>query len=249
MTREVVNHPGRFKEVGPNLRLKEVVLGDGERRRRYVLCHNPQEEKRQQEHRKRVIRDLEAELETVRSQPDSTHTKRMCQLMASSRYGRFLIDVPGSGLMVNRTAIEEAKKYDGKWVVTSNDDTLRAEDLALGYKQLMRVEESWRTLKSGLGLRPVYHWRPWRIQAHVTIAGLALLLERVIEIRGQDTWRNLRAQLKTIKVVAYERGGTHVRQTTEVRPSVAALLRKLRVAPPPTLHTVEAAEGGKARKS
>jgi hypothetical protein len=113
----------------------------------------------------------------------------------------------------------------------------------------MRVEESWRTLKSGLRLRPVFHWRPWRIQAHVTITVLALLLERVIEIRAQDTWRNVRAQLETIKVVEYERGGAHVRQTTEVRPSVAALLKKLRVPPPPRLHTVEPAETENARKS
>lgn len=249
VTREVVSHPGRFKEIAPNLRVKEVILGDGERRRRYVLCHNPEEEKRQQEHRKRLIRDLEAELKTLRAQPDNAHTKRMCQLIASSRYGRYLIEVPGSGLMVNRTAMDEAAKYDGRWVVTSNDDTLTAEDLALGYKQLMRVEESWRTLKSGLRLRPVFHWRPWRIQAHVTITVLALLLERVVEIRAQDTWRNVRAQLETIKVVEYERGGAQVQQTTEVRPSVAALLKKLRVAPPPRLHAVESADAGKARKS
>ena len=51
-------------------------------------------------------------------------------------------------------------RLDGKFVVHSNDDTLSAEDMALGYKQLQRVEEAWRTLKSGLKLRPVYHWAP-----------------------------------------------------------------------------------------
>lgn len=83
------------------------------------------------------------------------HTKRMCDLISSARFGRYLIEVPGVGLQIDRTAIEEAEKYDGKWVVTSNDDTLSPEDLALGYNQLMRVEQAWRTLKSGLRLRPV----------------------------------------------------------------------------------------------
>ncbi len=46
---------------------------------------------------------------------------------------------------------------------------------------------------SGLRMRPVFHWRPWRIQAHVTISVLALLLERVAEIRANDTWRNIAA--------------------------------------------------------
>ncbi|MBM3580459.1 MAG: transposase [Alphaproteobacteria bacterium] len=103
----------------------------------------------------------------------------------------------------------------------------------------MRVEQCWRSLKSGLRVRPVFHWRPWRIQAHVGISVIALLLERVAEIRTGDTWRNIRAALETIKVVEYERAGARIRQTTDVRPSVAALLRSLKVAPPPRLHAIE----------
>jgi len=68
------------------------------------------------------------------------HTKRMCELLTSSRFGRYLRET-GSGLAVDRAAVR-----DGKWVVTSNDDTLTPEDLALGYKQLLRVEECWRNL-------------------------------------------------------------------------------------------------------
>jgi hypothetical protein len=59
--------------------------------------------------------------------------------------------------------------------------------------------------------------------------------------RAGDTWRNIRDKLDTIKVVEYQRGEARVRQTTEVRGAVADLLRRLRVEPPPKLHTVEAA--------
>jgi transposase len=59
--------------------------------------------------------------------------------------------------------------------------SLTPADLALGYKQLQRVEDAWRTLKSGLRLRPVYHWAVHRMHAHVAVSVLALLLERVIE--------------------------------------------------------------------
>lgn len=141
-------------------------------------------------------------------------------------------------MRIDRAAITDAARFDGKWVVTSNDDTPTSEDLALGYKQLMRVEECWRTLKSGLRMRPVFRYRPWRIQAHVTISVLALLLERIAEIRAGDTWRNLRAQLQTIKVVEYERDGVRVRQTTELRSEVAALLRKLNVPVPSQIQMV-----------
>ena len=68
----------------------------------------------------------------------------------------------------------------------SNDDTLTAEDMALGYKQQQRVEEAWRTMKSGLKMRPVFHWAPHRIHAHIAITVLALLLERTIEHACQD---------------------------------------------------------------
>ncbi|MFO1395229.1 MAG: hypothetical protein U1F09_15875 [Steroidobacteraceae bacterium] len=67
---------------------------------------------------------------------------------------------------------------------------------------------------------------------------MALMLERIAEIRAADTWRNISAALETIKVVDYERAETRIRQTTDVRPSVAALLRELKVPPPPRLHSI-----------
>ncbi len=114
-----------------------------------------------------------------------------------------------------------------------NDDTLSAEDLALGYKQLLRVEEAWRSLKSGLGLRPVYHWRLWRIEAHAGLCVLALLLERVVELRVGQTWRTVRHCLQQVKVVTYEREGVEVRQTTEPDEEAAKILKTLKSPPRP----------------
>ncbi|HEU4734182.1 MAG TPA: hypothetical protein VFT22_40100 [Kofleriaceae bacterium] len=65
-----------------------------------------------------------------------------------------------------------------------------------------------------------------------------MLLERVAEIRGADTWRNLVARLDTIKVVEYDRGESRVQQTSEVRADVEALLVKLGVPLPPRLHAI-----------
>jgi transposase len=236
VTKDVLARAGRYKKVAGNLRVKEVFVGDGERRRRYVVCHNPQEEERQRAHREKLLAQLDADIEAMRAEPGA-HTRRVCELVASARVGRYLRETR-SGLAIDRAAVREAERYDGKWVVTSNDDTLSVEDLAKGYKQLLRVEECWRTLKSALRMRPVFHWRPWRIQAHVTISVLALLLERIVEQRAADTWRNVAAQLDTIKVVEYVRGEARVRQTTDLRPAARTLLDALRVAPPPLLHEV-----------
>jgi transposase len=239
VTKDVLARPGRYHEVRDNLQVKEVIVGDGERRRRYVVCHNPAEETRQREHRNKLVAQLEAEL-TAMQHSTTGHSKKACALITSSRYGKYVRETKRGLLRVDRAAVAEAARYDGKWVVTSNDDTLTAEDLALGYKQLMRVEQCWRQLKSGLRMRPVFHYRPWRIQAHVTIAMLALLVERIAEIRTGDTWRNLADQLDRIKVVEYEHNGARVRQTSEIGPDLTALLAKLGVSAPPKLHAVAA---------
>ena len=249
VTHDVLTRPGRYRTIKDNLRVKEVTVGDGQRARRYVVCHNPLEQERQRQHRERLVAQLELEFGSLRQLDGNRHSKRACELRTSARFGRYLREDESGKLSIDRAKIRDAERYDGKWVVTSNDDTLTSTDLALGYKQLMRVEQCWRQLKTGLRLRPVYHYRPWRIHAHVTITVLGLLLERIIEIRSGDTWRNVLDKLQTIKVVEYERDGVRVRQTTQLRPDVQQLLTRLKVAPPPKLHDVQSQSDSRRPKT
>jgi len=236
VAKEVLTRPGRFQEVAENLRVKEVVVGDGERRRRYVLCHNPEEQTRQEKHRAKVIEELEAELTSLQdTHSGNTHGKRVCQLRSSRRYGRYLRMLKSGHLRIDKAAISLAEKQDGKFVVHSNDDTLSAEDLALGYKQLMRVEQAWKTLKSGIKLRPVYHWAPHRIHAHVALTVLSLLIERVAEQACGDTWRNIRDDLKQIKLAELLGPNGRIRQVTEPGPEARKRLKLLEIANPPPI--------------
>ena len=93
---EVVSRRGRYREVAENLQVKEVVVGEGERRRRYVVCFNPREAERQRKHRAQVLTELEAELATMRACSGAEHSKRVCELRASGRYGRY-IRLTGTG--------------------------------------------------------------------------------------------------------------------------------------------------------
>ena len=234
---QVVNRPGRYQEVSENLRVKEVTVGDGERRRRYVVCHNPQEAQRQRLHRETVLEHLSAELDSLRHQSGKTHTKRVCELRASGRYGRYLRLTRTGKPAIDRARVKALARLDGKFVVHSNDDTLSAEDMALGYKQLQRVEEAWRTLKSGLKLRPVFHWAPHRIHAHVALTVFALLLERVAEHACGDTWRNIRDDLRQIKLAQLLSPNGTVWQVTEPAKNAAKRLKFLQInKPPPLLH-------------
>ncbi|WP_261789209.1 IS1634 family transposase [Thauera aminoaromatica] len=133
---------------------------------------------------------------------------------AYARYRRFLKETK-HGLAIDRQGIAELERFDGKFVVHSNDDTLTAEDMALGYKQQQRVEEAWRTMKGGLRMRPMFNWAPHRIHAHIAITVLALLLERVIEHACQDTWRNIRDDLRRIQLAQLSSPNGTVWQITE----------------------------------
>lgn len=235
VTTEVLQRPGRFQEVADNLRVKEVIIGEGERRRRYVVCHNPHEEKRQHAHRQQVLWELEAELASLKEVRGESHSKRVCQLRASRRYGRYLRLTKGGLLRIDAAKRRAAEQLDGKFVVHSNDDSLTPADLALGYKQLQRVEEAWRTLKSGLRVRPMYHWAVHRIHAHVALSVLALLLERVIEQACGDTWRNIRADLDRIKLAQLLSPHGEVWQVTEPSPESSNHLKSLELKNPPAI--------------
>jgi transposase len=233
----VVTRPGRYQKVADNLEVKEVTVGDGERRRRYVVCYNPQEAERQRHHRQQVLDELGAEIASLAEQTGRVHAKRVCELRASGRYGRYLRLTKTGQPRLDAAQVTALEKLDGKFVVHSNDDTLSAADLALGYKQLQRVEIAWRSLKSGLKLRPVYHWAPHRIHAHVALTVLSLLLERVAEQACADTWRNIKDDLKRIKLAQLLSPNGTVWQVTEPTPEALKHLKSLKIQkPPPILH-------------
>ena len=208
-----------------------LFVGDGERRRRYAVCFNHLEAKRQKAHREELLGELEAELAGLSDLAKANHTKRVCALRTSPRYGRLLKETK-HGLVIDRQAVTELERFDGKFVVHSNDDTLTAEDMALGYKQQQRVEEAWRTMKSGLRMRPVFHWAPHRIYAHIAISVLSLLLERTAEHACQATWRNIRDDLKQIQLALLSSPNGRVWQVTEPSIDAANRLKRLNLKPP-----------------
>ena len=235
VAKEVISRPGRYQKVADNLEVKEVTVGDGERRRRYVVCYNPEEAARQKKHREQVLKELEAELEALRTQRGASHSKRVCELRASGRYGRYVRLTRADAPRINKAEVDAAERLDGKFVVHSNDDTLSAADLALGYKQLQRAEVAWRSLKSGLKLRPVFHWAPHRIHAHVALTVLSLLLERVAEHACGDTWRNIKDDLRRIKLAQLLSPNGTVWQVTEPTPDALNRLKSLKIQKPPPI--------------
>lgn len=228
----VVTRPGRYKPVADNLQVKEVVVGQGERRRRYVLCLNPEEALRQRRHREQVLIELQAELALLYERRED-HPKAACTLLASRRYGRYLgTDYLGRPRL-EAAKVKAAEKFDGKFVVITNDDTLSAEDVALGYKGAWIIESCFRRMKqTGLEIRPMFHWTPRRIEAHVKLCVLALQMQRAAEIRCHQPWARLAHELAALKAVRYQSEGRAIVQRTKLSDSLREILKKLGVSTP-----------------
>ncbi len=226
---EVLSRPGRYAEITPNLRAKEVVIGEGERRRRYILCLNAEEAAREQRHRSEMLDLLQRELDRLASD----HPKAACRLVASKRFGPYLsLDAEGRPY-IDRAKVRRAEQLDGKFVLTTNDDTLSAADIALGYKGMWIIEACFRKMKTtGLGVRPMFHWTPRRIVAHVKLCVLALMIQRAAEIAVEAPWSQLADVLERLKAVRYTAEGETIVQASRITPELAAILKKLDISTP-----------------
>src|SRR5262249_50242909 len=236
---EGLGRPGRFRPVQASLEGKEVVVGEGERRRRSSVCRNRLEAARQRQHREEVLAALRQELARLDPQAPAP-TKRACELVASKRYGRSLSRGPGGRLAIDAAAVRRAARMDGKSGLLTNDDTLSPEDVGLGYKAMMLIEACFRRMKTtGWRIRPVSHGTAHRMTSPVRLCVLALLLERAAEIRVGDTWRNLRLALEEVKAVRYRVHGLTLVQSTHLTAQGLAYLKKLGVKPPPRVLSIE----------
>ncbi|HEY0376726.1 MAG TPA: IS1634 family transposase [Pyrinomonadaceae bacterium] len=231
----VLKRPGRYKPVADNLQVKEVWVGEGERRRRYVLCLNTAEAERQRQHREAVLAELDAELALL-AERDEDHPKAACTLLASRRYGRYLSTDWRGRPRLDAAKVKAAAAFDGKFVITSNDDSLSAADLALGYKGYKGawiIESCFRRMKqTGLAVRPMFHWSPRRIVAHVKLCILALQVQRAAEIRCAVPWARIAAELATLKAVRYRTEERTIVQRTKITEGLAQILKKLGVSTP-----------------
>ena len=228
---EVLTRAGRYKKLSDSLEAKEVLVGEGELRRRYILCRNLSQARREAEHRKVVLEELRAKL---KKHPDrSADQKWAVKLRASGRYGRYVKVNDNDKLVIDRAAVARARRLDGKWVLITNDDTLDVEHAANGYRSLLIIERCFRALKrTQIRMTPMYHWLPRRIEAHVKICVLALLLSRVAELATGKSWPMLRHELRRLQVTEYETDSHRFFERNSVPAKVARILKKLKISSP-----------------
>ena len=236
-----LSRQGRYQEVAENLRVKEVRIAEDER---FVICHSPEGAERDAAIRARMI----AQLKELIDGTDTLSKDKRAELrgVISTRPGlnRYLRVTPGGLLRVDASKAKAEENLDGKYLLRTSDPKLSAEDIALGYKQLLEVERGWRDLKQVIDLRPVYHRKEERIRAHVILCWLALLLARIAENACAATWPELRRQLDRIAVGTFTGPAGTFRQRTKISPAQQDILGRLGITPPPKIYQLTAVATG-----
>jgi hypothetical protein len=224
--------PGRYHKVAGNLEVKEVRVGNGARSQRFVVCHNPEVAARDEAVRENLVRYLEDKIESTDAWTQQRRDELVGELRNTPALYRLLRRTPDGKLRVDKGAIRNEARFDGKFLLRTSDDTLTPTDLAFAYKQLYEVERGWRDLKGTLRLRPVFHWREDRIRAHVQLCWLALLLIRTIEHTTGDTWRNVKNELDRMHLVTLDSAEGRVAQRSTTTPRQRQLFQALEIAEP-----------------
>lgn len=230
-----LSQKGPYTKIRENLYAKEIMLGDGEKRKRLVLVKNVEEERRAKTVRQSIIDAIEQKLDHPNSRRSSAHSKEVCELKSHKVYGRYIKELKNGQLKINKSQVVADRRFDGKFLIETSDETLSMTDVVLGYKQLNDVEKAFRSLKTTLELRPNYHSRDDRIRCHILLCFLALVLARIIESKTNVSWSRIRTEMNRIYVGEFRQNGKTISLMTELTKKQRSIFAALDIKEPSTV--------------
>ena len=229
---DVLGRGGRYQEVHPQssdpkapspLKVKEV-FADG---RRYIVCHNEDQARKDAADREAILAHLSDQL------------RQGAKSFVGNKGYRKYLKSQGPRFDIDDAKVKAEARLDGKWVLRTNT-TLSAKETALKYKQLWMVETLFRTTKTILETRPIYHKCDETIRGHVFCSFLALLLKTELFERLERNglayeWNDIRRDLEALQEAELLLDGETYFLRTQLRGTCHDVLRAAGVAPPPTL--------------
>ena len=233
---EVLSRGGRFHEVFPErecsldpapLAVKEVKVDT----KRYVVCRNAEEARKDRYDREAIVLALKEQLK---------HGDK--SLVGNKGYRRYL-KANKEGFSIDEEKIRGDERFDGKWVLRTNTD-LPTEEVALQYKQLWTVEDIFRTMKSTLETRPIFHHHDDTIRGHVFCSFLALVLRKALhdKITGKNwklEWNDVIRDIDQVEEIVVTHQGKCFVIRTEATGVAGKAFQAAGVALPPVLREME----------
>jgi transposase len=232
---QVLSRPGRYAEVREEgkfsndpspLRVKQVEV-DG---RRYIVCENPRQARKEAAEREAIVADLKGKL---KQGPKS--------LIGNKGYRKYL-KVEKNSVHIDEAKIESEARYDGKWVLRTNTKFTAAQT-ALKYKELWQVERVFRDVKTLLETRPIFHKCDETIRGHVFCSFLALVLRKELDRRLEAAghcfeWAEIKQDLKALQSVMIEENGKRLSVRTQSKGVCGKIFQAVGVALPPTIREI-----------
>jgi Transposase DDE domain len=219
----------RPRRPDTELEAKEVWVDE----RRYVVCRNLTEARRDAEVRAAVLRSLRVSLRGGDK-----------ALVGNSAYRRYLKTPDEKHFEIDDKRVADDARYDGLYVLRTNT-TLSPLAAMLRYRELLKVEDIFRTTKSILDTRPIYHQKDAAIRGHVFCSFLALVLRKRLEdhlaaARLKSEWGALLMDLDRLQEIETEQEGKRFILRTPVTGDVGLAFRAVGVALPPNIREAEA---------
>jgi hypothetical protein len=175
-------HGKREQSKSPSpLKVKDIrFTGEDGRDRRYVVCHNEEQAIKDRMDREAIVKSLEDQLKAGAK-----------SLVGNKGYRKYLSCQGEKVFGIDYAKVKEEARFDGKWVLRTNRFDCEAAEIALRYKDLWMVEDIFRTTKSILETRPIFHKCNDTIRGHVFCSFLALTLMKELEDRLAAAGHNL----------------------------------------------------------
>ena len=194
--------------------------------RRYVICRNAEEAKKDAAARAELVAGLERKL----AQGDKA-------LVANKGFRRFLKTPEGDGFVIDRAKVEADARFDGLFVLRTNTK-IAALQVVLRYRNLLAVEDAFKTAKALLATRPIFHKTDAGIRGHVFCTFLALvlrkeLIDRLAVRRSRLEWQRIVDDLADLSEIDVEQDGRRARLRTAPGPTIDPICRAIGIALPP----------------
>lgn len=204
--------------------------------RRYLIVYNQQQAKQEQKNRTAIIQRLEKQLQTKQG---------LKKLIKHKKYQQYLkVETKKTKISIDSDKVKKDALYDGFFVLQT-DTALPSEKVIERYKDLSQVEQAFRTLKSPLDLRPIYHRKDRRIKAHIFVNFLALYLSlslnKLLAKAGVSTEEinDDLADIKQIKMMKIKVKDKTYHLRTELSKTARELFQKLKISPGRRLEIVK----------
>lgn len=167
-------------------------------------------------------------------------------LVGNKGYRRYLKVEGDSHFVIDQAKLKDEARFDGKWVLRTNTE-LSTADVALQYKKLWMVEQWFRSCKSLLETRPIYHKRDETIRGHVFCSFLALVLRQELQARLETRghhfeWADIVRDLERVQYVKVAQGDKHFVLRSELQGTAGRVFQSAGVAVPPTVQELGAKE-------